>query len=191
MNINPLASGCNPTDPFIELQSGCKWRITNPNPADIVVSDIASALSKVCRFGGHVKKFYSVAQHCVVGAELLLQHGYSKAEAFQFLMHDASEAYLVDMPRPIKRILPGYGDLEAATEKAIAERFHLPYPMTGVTKLYDNRMLVTEQRDLMPEGPSYYPEIMPFPVCQLDLTETWTPDHAEMAWLIYFEELSP
>jgi uncharacterized protein len=131
----------------------------NPHIEDIDIQDIAHALSQLCRFGGHTKRFYSVAEHAVY----VSQH-VKKADALVGLLHDASEAYLVDMPRPIKRYMPMYRDAEDLLQKVIADKFGLPWPFPPSVHEADNRIFLSETRDLMggiyswPGAPKPYKE---------------------------------
>jgi hypothetical protein len=100
----------------------------NPDPETIELEDIARALSKLCRFGGHIsgEGIYSVGEHSLhVAAQLWRQFG-SHEVALCGLMHDATEAYLSDVIRPVKSLLVQYRAMEAKMAKAIAERFNLP-----------------------------------------------------------------
>jgi hypothetical protein len=120
----------------------------NPDPASINITDIAHALSNQCRFTGHVREFYSVAEHSIRCIDLVPQEDQAWA-----LMHDASEAYLSDIARPVKYQL-GLGDIYREAEETlmvvIAERFGLPWPMPESVHEADDIMLRSEQRDLMP-----------------------------------------
>lgn len=102
----------------------------------------------LCRFNGHCREFYSVAQHSVLVA-MNLPHEL----AFEGLMHDATEAYCGDMVRPIKRSMPAFGELEERIWIAIAERFSLPLKLSTEVKEMDNRVLQTERRDLLNPHP--------------------------------------
>src|SRR5690242_720613 len=110
----------------IRTYTGRAFSPLDPNPDDIVIEDIAHALSLNCRFTGHVRWHYSVAQHSVLCSEIV-----PSEYALTALLHDASEAYLSDIARPIKQ-QPDFGDTylryEGALERAIAERFSLDYP---------------------------------------------------------------
>lgn len=136
----------NPEDAWIQTYSGRRFTPTNPNPDAIVIQDIAHALSMLCRFGGHSSKFYSVAQHCV-----LVSHLCNFEDAFWGLMHDASEAYLVDLPRPIKHSgkLDVYIEYENKVQLAICKRFGLPEKEPPSVKKADKILLATEARDLL------------------------------------------
>ena len=108
-----------------------------PNPADLDIGDIANALAHQCRFGGHSRAYYSVAQHSCLIADLVLARGGSEEDALWALLHDASEAYLVDLPHPIKhRSELGrlYAEAEAPLQDAILERFGLPREAPALVK---------------------------------------------------------
>jgi len=79
----------------------------------ICIEDIAHALSLICRGNGQVKTFFSVGQHCINCAREALARGYSRRVAFACLLHDASECYLSDVPRPFKKTLSGYKEQDA------------------------------------------------------------------------------
>lgn len=124
------------------------WPI-DPRPEDIDIVDIAHALSHLCRFAGHVRAFYSVADHCVRVSRLASPH--DRMLALAGLLHDATEAYVVDVPRPLKRFLPGYAEIEARVARCVEVRFDLE---TGIldhaaVKGWDETLLATEARDLM------------------------------------------
>lgn len=131
-------------DDFIQTFDGEAYYFQRPTADMISIENIAHTLSLLCRFGGHVREFYSVAQHSV-----LCSMQAPDEFKFEALLHDSSEAYLVDIPRPIKRALPQYMELEGKAEKAISEHFGIPHPMSKEVKEVDNRMLFTEARDLM------------------------------------------
>lgn len=138
-------------NPAILTASGRYFDFTKPAPSAIALNDIATALSRICRFTGHTTKFYSVAQHSV-----LVSHAVPEQYALQGLMHDASEAYLGDVSSPLKQLLPDYRDIEHRVEQAIRERYHLPATLDESVKFADLRLLVTERRDLMPPPAPYY-----------------------------------
>ena len=120
-----------------------------PDPEQIVIEDIAHALSNLCRFTGHTRVFYSVAQHCVHCSSLVPDD-----LALTALLHDASEAYLADIARPVKLdpdFGPFYRTAEVRLERVIGKRFGLVYPFPPEMHRVDNLMLRTEQRDLMPD----------------------------------------
>ena len=110
---------------WIQTYSGIAFFPMEPDPELILLPDIAHALSNQCRFSGHVRKFYSVAQHCVEVANLLkVQPPHIQLAG---LLHDASEAYLVDLPKPLKRKMPDYVTVEKGMMEAISKRFGLSF----------------------------------------------------------------
>lgn len=124
------------------------------------VEDIAHALSLICRAGGHFPQFYSVCQHSVACAREARARGFSRRVQLLCLLHDASEAYLADMTRPVKAQLPQYADYEARLQAMIYETFAGGAPTAGeqakITTV-DDCMLRAEflhfmQIDLLPQG---------------------------------------
>jgi hypothetical protein len=113
-------------------------------PWDVDPEEIAHSLSMLCRFNGHAREFYSVAQHSVLVALQL-----PPELRLCGLLHDATEAYCGDMIRPLKRSLPAYQEMEEAIWRVIAERFNLPAKIPQEVKQADTRMLQTERRDLL------------------------------------------
>lgn len=128
----------------IETYSGKFFEVMDPQVDQIELYDIAHALSMLCRFGGHCEAFYSVAEHSVLVSLLV-----SPENALAALLHDASEAYLVDIPRPVKPFLENYKIMENAILEKIAEKFSLPYPFAEEIKLANNAQLKTEAKYLM------------------------------------------
>lgn len=168
------------------LTSTGKWfDVLKPDPSQIDLQDIASALSKLCRFGGHCRKFYSVAEHSILTSEMMLQCKSSDPLLIRWaLLHDASEAYVVDIPRPAKRHLSEYIKIEDSIQRAIAERFGLPWPMPHEVHEVDNAVLALELRAYMPEQPE---QLLP-PMPELQLrgglpTTLLSPTDAEQSFL--------
>lgn len=133
---NAVANG------WIMTASGRKFYPLAPNCEQLALYDIAHALSMQCRWNGHTRVFYSVAQHCVLMSELCHAH---PAEA---LMHDASEAYISDVPKPVKRQLPEFEAHEDRLLRRIFECWGLVYPLPKEVKLCDDILLRWEARDL-------------------------------------------
>jgi hypothetical protein len=133
-------------EPYIETSVGRKFYALAADPG-FVIAEIAEALSKLCRYGGHCSQFYSVAEHSVLVSEIMetLKIG----DPFEGLMHDVSEAYLVDIPGPWKRRLPDYCEMEAQLEAKIQRFFSLP-PKTAECKHADLIALMVEGRALLP-----------------------------------------
>lgn len=124
----------------ILIHSGILFDVFNPKVEDIKIEDIAHSLSKICRYGGHCPKFYSVAQHSVLCSYM----DGTPEEQMTFLMHDSSEAYLMDLPRPIKRNMPEYKRIEDNLLKVIFEHYKLPFPLSDKVHHVDDSILAYE-----------------------------------------------
>jgi hypothetical protein len=130
---------------WIQTYSGLKMYPLDPRPEEICIEDIAHALSNICRFTGHCSQFYSVAQHSVYVSTHV-----SETNALWGLLHDASEAYLCDIARPVKHSEPfaGYRIAEKRLQSVIAEKFGLSPIQPEEIDVADKLLLVTEARDL-------------------------------------------
>ena len=166
----------------IQLRSGRYFNLLEPDPAVLTVDDIAHALSNTCRFGGHVREFYSVAQHSVLASYLV-----PLSMRLDALFHDASEAILVDMPTPVKALLPEYRVLENTIQQSIAAHFGARHPKPHLVELADRKMLATERRDLMPDCGIEW-EILRGVTPMQDIIEPWQPDRAYEAFLIVYHD---
>lgn len=164
--------------------TGKQFWPTDPDPADVCIEDIAHALSMQCRFTGHAREFYSVAEHSVRVSRIV-----APENALWGLMHDAAEAYLVDLARPIKiqPELAGYRELEKKLMAVICDRFRLPHQQPADVTAADLVMLATEKRDVMGPAPA---EWMPLPEPLPEVISTWSPRIAEIVFTERFEELS-
>lgn len=131
----------------IKASSGTYVDLLNPDPATIRLVDIAAALSKVCRFGGHCPQFYSVAEHCVLATELAQSFRINDLKTlFAILLHDAAEAYIGDMVKPLKVMMPQYQEAETRIEKAIEQKFDIRFAdYEPVIKRFDRAMLKAEK----------------------------------------------
>jgi hypothetical protein len=130
----------------ILTQSGIEFDVCNPDPDLIEIEDIAHALSHLCRFTGHTKHFYSVAQHSYLCTTLV-----PAERQLETLLHDAAEAYIGDVSSPLKAQLPGYQMIESKLEQAIRQRFGLPPEKSPWVKQADLQMLAVEKAQLMPQ----------------------------------------
>jgi hypothetical protein len=123
----------------IQTRSGLMFDFANPQQDSIDLHDIAHALALTNRYGGHTSDPYSVAQHCVLCSEQA-----PPGLEMEALLHDAAEAYIGDVPSPLKQMLPDFRATEKRVEAAIAEKFGVPTTMSPAVKMVDTRMLVTE-----------------------------------------------
>ena len=113
----------------IKTYTGIMFDPLNPDQNLIDIVDIAHALSMLCRANGHFKTFYSVGQHSLNCMEEAAARGYTKKVQLACLLHDASEAYLSDVTRPVKAELPHYKEIEAPLQDAIWNKW-LGEPLT-------------------------------------------------------------
>ena len=131
----------------IETYTGLFFDILDPKPEQIVIEDIAHALSQCCRFTGHTKYPYSVAQHSILASYIT-----PPQFAFEALMHDSGEAYIADLSRPVKHFTPvgpPYMEIEERIMSVIAKKFGFPTEMSPEVKRADNIMLYAEKKALM------------------------------------------
>ena len=164
------------------LSSGKKFYPMDPRADEVEPTDIAHALSMLCRWGGHCKSFMSVAQHCVLVSRL----GRTLEERKWGLLHDAAEAYVGDMITPVKRHLKEYQNVEDKILAAIAERFGMSLPWPKRVGEADKIMMATEARDLMSPGclaKKGYP-----PPTTIKI-EPWSQLKARNSWLCEYHQL--
>lgn len=135
-------------EPYIETRSGIHFHFLDPKPEEINIADIGFALANQCRFNGHCHRFYSVAEHSVLVASLVPEE-YKLAA----LLHDASEAYLSDIPSPIKQYLKEYKEMERNVQVTIDEKFNTLISddeYLSIIKKADLQQLCTEAYNLLP-----------------------------------------
>ena len=164
--------------PTIMTYTGRTIDFLNPEPAEISIEDIAHGLALECRFARQCRTHYSVAQHSVLVAGMMEKSELwgdglltSKETIKMALLHDAAEAYLGDVPRPLKKLLPDYREIEERIHAAISERFNLALPYVPKSvKDFDAAILGAEGKALMPAGwddfsgfPDGGVEIVPIP----------------------------
>lgn len=155
---------------IIRTFTGIYINVFNPKPEDICIEDIAHALSNLCRFSGHTVQFYSVAEHSIRVAELV-----EPQHKLAALLHDASEAYLLDIPTPIKSLFPEYSKAENKLMEVIAEKFGFEYPLPAEVKLADKAMLEFEWFEQMDVQEQYW---------------AWDNQNARAAFLVAFDGIN-
>ncbi len=133
---------------WFETYTGLQFQPFAPKPEQISLMDIAHSLSNICRYNGHCKHFFSVAQHSLNCAEFAKNNGYDKRMQLWSLFHDAAEAYISDLPGPIKRHMPEFNKLEENIQRVIYEALKIPSPDSEKHEWIINRidqiMLITE-----------------------------------------------
>lgn len=168
---------------WMQTYSGRRFYPLDPRSAEVDREDIAHALSLLCRYGGHVDRFYSVAEHCV-----LMSQAVAPEHALAALLHDATEAYVCDVPRPLKRQLVGYGDIEERVWGVIAIRFGVDLVLPLEVKAADNAILITERTALMRLAERWGVDDVYEP---LPVTITgWSPAEAEEIYLDQLDQLT-
>lgn len=145
---------------WIQTFSGLAFYPLGPATEDILAADIAHSLAMQCRYNGHVRRFYSVAEHCVLMCDWILASHRDADEARELalwaLLHDAAEAYIGDMVRPLKLQMPDFIALDEKVTTAVARRFALcEAEIPAAVKLADSRILLDERAALI--GASTHP----------------------------------
>lgn len=168
--------------PTILLTSGVYFDFEAPDDSRFTIEDVAHGLAMTCRFAGQCRRHYSVAQHSVH-----VSHIVPPEHAYQGLMHDAAEAFVGDVAKPLKIMLPEYSVIEKRAEAAVFRRFNVATPLPPTIKEADIQMLVTEQHQLMKNRDDWE-------YCRgrkpLDLEiPVWSPEEAKARFLDRFAEL--
>lgn len=136
-----------PTPQCIRTVSGRYVNVFKPTPEMFCIEDIAHALANEPRFGGHLRHAYTVGQHCIAMCKDVSLM--TDMERFTALMHDCTEAYLKDMPKPIKQMLPDYLELENNLANFLADLFEFQNPLPVNVKHLDQRILEAEWSEVM------------------------------------------
>lgn len=170
---------------WIQTFSGKRLDLDPPNPDQIDIEDIAHGLSMLCRFNGQCTRFYSVAEHSVhVSQEIASEH------ALIGLLHDAAEAYLGDVPSPLKKQLTQFKTYEERMEVAIGKKFDIKPNLFKDLELKraDAQLLIDEKAVLMVDAPEPWPPGAP-DVKDVSRIECWGPAEAKQKFLERFAEL--
>lgn len=181
---NPNNSWTNSMSSWMLTFTGRDFFPLNPRIEDIDPVDIAHALSLICRFGGHVRDFYSVAEHCVV-----MSFAVAPQNALWALLHDATEAYVGDMVRPLKQAMPEYCAVEDNLMRVICDRFGLSDQCPAEVKLADTRILHDERNAFMTKSPKPWSSLENVIPLGVDI-EGWDPKTAEKYYLNRLSELT-
>lgn len=170
---------------WMQTYTGQQFWPLDPRPEDFEIRDIAHALANICRFGGHSRRFYSVAQHSVLVSQLC-----PPSFAVHGLLHDAAEAYLGDIIRPLKyqAAFEMYREAEARLEGVLWQWAQLEWSDLArrAVSRADNIALATEGRDIMsaPPAPWGFPGgILPHGDPVTDRIEPWDPERAEVEFM--------
>jgi len=168
----------------ILTHSGDYFSFSDPGVNYIQIEDIAHALSMICRFNGHVNKFYSVAEHCVL-ASWHVEKGYE----YDALMHDSAEAFIGDIAKPLKMMLPDFKKIEASVEEHLFQIFNVSIPLPKEVKEIDMILLATEQKLLMNNQDSWFHTHGRKPL-DINTIPCWNPGKAKHMFLKRYDELT-
>lgn len=171
--------------PSILIAGGTYFDFIEPQSSKFTIYDIAHALANICRFGGHCKTFYSVAQHSV-----LVSYIVPKEFALAALLHDAPEAFIGDITRPLKALLPDYKEIERRVTKVVLNQFGLDEKLPDCVKHADMVMLATERRDLLTEHDEEWyclRDVEP----DVAIVEPWAPEDARQSFIGRYYALVP
>ncbi|WP_300440629.1 YfbR-like 5'-deoxynucleotidase [Christiangramia sp.] len=157
------------TENSIRTFTGKVFDLKILDPESICIEDIAHSLSLTPRFGGHLEKMYSVAQHSVMVSINCIENQLAG------LLHDASEAYIGDMPSPFKRMMPEYKIIENRLMEVIAKKYGFSIPLPAEVKAADRMLLDMEWEAFVNKGFNM---------------EYWTPEEAENEFLRMFHSLT-
>jgi hypothetical protein len=169
--------------PFITTYSGAKFFIDQYNIQDIPIEDIAHALSMNCRFNGHLSEYYSVAEHSIVVSHLV-----DRDCALEGLLHDITEAFIPDMPRPFKTLITGFEEYEKNLWWAAADHFGLSPNLPENVKYIDKNIVRDEAQRFYSSPPdwiNFYES-----VCPQAVLIGMSPSIAKMEFLARFKELT-
>lgn len=176
-----------------QLYSGRQFFPMSPRPEDVDAVDIGHALGMLCRYNGHVSHFYSVAEHSVHVSRALEAAGEDCHTQLAGLLHDAAEAYVGDMVRPLKLQMPAYVAAEDRVLGVIFEHFLMPpefaVAMPVAVREADNRILLDERAALLTEPPVPWQQegLEPLGV----VIRCWGPEEASAHWQLRLAELLP
>jgi hypothetical protein len=190
---------------WMQTYTGKRFTPLDPRPEDVDAVDIAHALSLLCRYNGHVDRFYSVAEHCVHLARWIHWKTGDRNLTRWALLHDAAEAYIGDMIWPLKAHMPDFQDVDAFVTGAIAKRFGLEGAVVIVipssrgfgkrvkvipdeVKEADTRILLDEKAALLKPSPGAWTVDGLEPLGIADYIMGWSPGRAEAEYLAALDD---
>lgn len=161
------------TPDCIRTYTGTYVNVFEPTTEMINITDICHGLAHQCRFGGHTTEFYSVAQHSVMASRMFNDW----KSGLDALLHDAAEAYLLDIPSPIKAHLPGYRNMENRLMQIIAQVYNTRWPLTDAVKKADKELLEYEWNHMVLRSRG-------------KLINYWSPSYAKAEFMQRYRELT-
>lgn len=165
---------------WIETNTHNTFFYQRRNPENISIIDIAHGLSHICRYAGQCNYFYSVAQHSCIIYDAAPQH-----LKLIGLLHDGAEAYISDIPRPVKTIIPEIKELEHSIQLQIAQKFKLSFPFSSQIEILDSQLMLTEAKLLFDNGVSWTVEGLD--PLNVDIPKFWSPKRAKREFLLRYE----
>lgn len=173
----------------IKVAAGHYVDLAAPSPDSIDILTVAASLSKLCRFGCHVPIFYSVAEHCIHATALAVSEGLVGDALRAVFLHDAAEAYIGDVVKPLKVMLPDYAVVERRMEQAVAKSFGVDFERwADVVKRFDRMMLKAEKLTLWPDDREEWTGFAGIDHRQVKF-QFWMPNDAEREFLRFAETL--
>ena len=172
-------------DPYVSTFLGNRFYLTRPHIDDVAIEDIAHGLAYQCRFNGQTQDFYSVAQHSLIVMQIVPEEHRLAA-----LLHDAAEAYLGDMVKPLKNLFPEFSEIEGRVMEIIGHCFGVDLAnLHPSIKLADRIALATEKRDLMPHSTEPWVYLVGIEALP-EIIEPMPPQAAKQAFLETFAQVS-
>lgn len=172
------------SEAWIQTFTGKKFKPFATTKEMIDIHDIAHSLAMQCRFNGHCEQFYSIAEHSWHVSYLV-----PAQYALDGLLHDAAEAYVGDILKPIKNWFPEYEGMEDHIMYTIANKYGISHKMPDCVRDADVHMLNIEIDQIMKSPPASW-RLPTMPHLRQVLTKMWKPKHAKEAFLSRFEELT-
>lgn len=176
---------------YIQVNSGRRFFVMKPNKDDIIVEDIAHALSNLCRFTGHGYRFYSVAEHSILCYSIAKKLGLSTKLQMYALGHDASESVMNDVARPVKQQIPQYKEIEDNVMKVMWDVLGVPQPTQeeyDIIRKIDNTALYLELEQITQRDLSGYPKLDAFDV-HLTIGDGYKSGESKSDFLQVYKEL--